>query len=49
VVVEDFFGKLAAYKLNGRFFAEIADDRKKRARQLTVDFIGSLHDQVVDE
>ncbi len=28
-----------ADKLNKRFFANVSDDRKKQARQLTVDFI----------
>ena len=38
-VVDDFFGRLAADKLNGRFLATLADDRKMQARQLTIDFI----------
>ena len=37
--VDDFFGRLAGDKLNGRFLATLADDRKKVARQLTIDFI----------
>ena len=35
----DFFGRLGADKLNGRFLGTLADDRKKQARQLTIDFI----------
>lgn len=38
-VVDDFFGRLAADKLNGQFLATLADDRKEQARQLTIDFI----------
>ena len=38
-VVDDFFGRLAADDLNGKFLATLADDRKKQARQLTIDFI----------
>jgi len=38
-VVDDFFGRLGADKLNGRFLATLADDRKMQARQLTIDFI----------
>ena len=35
----DFFGRLAADKLKGKFLATLADDRKKQARRLTIDFI----------
>ena len=38
-VVDDFFGRMAKEEHNARFFNDIADDRKKLARQLTVDFI----------
>lgn len=37
--VDDFFGRLIGDKMYGRFFNGMADDRKKIARQLTVDFI----------
>ena len=37
--VDDFFGRLAGDKLNGRFLATLSDERKKIARQLTVDYI----------
>ena len=37
--VDDFFGRLAGDKLNGRFLATLSADRAKIARQLTVDFI----------
>ena len=33
------FWPLGADKLNGRFLAILADDRKKQARQLTIDLI----------
>jgi hemoglobin len=38
-VVDDFFGRMIADPQLGRFFAGLGDDRKRRARQLTVDFI----------
>ena len=37
--MDDFFGRLAGGELNGRFLASLSDDRKKIARQLTVDYI----------
>jgi len=38
-MVDDFFGRLMGDELNSRFLTTLADDRKKRARQLTIDFI----------
>ena len=38
-MVDDFFGRLMEDKLNSRFLVTLADDRKMRARQLTIDFI----------
>ena len=38
-VVDDFLGRMIADKQLGRFFAGLGDDRKHRARQLTVDFV----------
>jgi hemoglobin len=38
-MVDDFFGRLMEDKLNSRFLLTLADDRKMRARQLTIDFI----------
>ncbi len=38
-VVDDFFGRMASDEQLGRFFENLADDRKEIARQLTVDFI----------
>jgi len=38
-MVDDFFGRLMGDELNSRFLVTLADDRKKRARQLTIDFI----------
>lgn len=37
--VDDFFGRLAGDKLNGKFLATLSNERKKIARQLTVDYI----------
>lgn len=38
-VVDDFFGRMIADPQLGRFFTARGDDRLRRARQLTVDFI----------
>ena len=38
-VVDDFLGRMIADEQLGRFFAGLGDDRKMRARQLTVDFV----------
>ena len=38
-VVDDFFGRMMKDAQLGRFFSNLSDDSKKRARQLTVDFL----------
>jgi hemoglobin len=38
-VVDDFFGRMMKDAQLGRFFANLSDDSKKRARQLTVDLL----------
>jgi len=38
-VVDDFLGRMISDPQLGRFFAGLGNDRKQRARQLTVDFV----------